>query len=255
MADRKRNRRDEIDALLEGALTEEVFPNTASDEPPVGEWPDWLDPIVKTVLDETRGAPEGPIATLATAARAFGLAPEIVLADAIAREVRHEMARSGGGKRKAEASHVDAGLWSALQLVNAYLRASEAAAEARERGRDASISAAFDVLSTFSMPERLESPELDLSGPFDACVRHANRIYEAQSVPRKGRFSHTSLALELARQQGCLVPPGTPAAVIEKLRAAGRRYEASARVDLWVSIEEHVRALLRKKEKAAAAAS
>lgn len=254
MATSKRTRRDEIDALLEGALTEEVFPKTAGDEPPVGDWPDWLDPVAKVVLEETRSHPDGPIAGLASLSRAYGLAPEIALAEAIAREVRRELGKRGGGRTKREASHVDAGLWSTLQLVNAYVRASEAAAEAKDRGKDASINAAFDVLSSFSMPERLESPDIDLSGPFEACVRHARHIWDMQSAPgrKSSRFNHHSLALDLAREQGCLVPAGPPAAVMEKLRAGARRYEASTHVDLWVTVEETVRALLRKKEKSAA---
>lgn len=250
MPDRKRGRKDEIDAALDGALTEDVFPH-ASDEAPsaLGEPPEWTDPIVRTVLDEVRSDPDGGLLALARTARGFDLVPETVLAEAVAREVRRELERKGAGKARRAADHVDAGLWSTLQLVNAYLRASEAAAAARSGGADASIQAAFDVLSAFSMPERLEAPEIDLSGPFEACVKNASRIHEAQSVPRRGRFSHTALALELAREHGCLVPSGAPKAVMETLRSAARRYESSTHVDRWVRVEETVRAVLRRKSR------
>ena len=123
------------DALLDGALTEEVFPTTAGDAPPVGKWQDWLDPIAKTVLDETSGAPEGPIAALGSAARAFGLDPEVVLAEALAREIRREMTKSGGPKLRRESSHVDAGLWSSPRCSNRRCRCEFHARRKQWQGR------------------------------------------------------------------------------------------------------------------------
>jgi hypothetical protein len=108
--------------------------------------------------------------------------------------------------------------------------------------------AAFDVLGDFFMPGKHETAEINLQPGFDALVSDSERIAEEILKPRDERLNETALALDLAQEHGCLVPPGDKKRALETLRASAKRYRSeSSHVDRMVRLEEEVRKLVRRR--------
>ncbi|MCC6132234.1 MAG: hypothetical protein IT186_20120 [Acidobacteria bacterium] len=212
-----------------------------------GRLEDWLDPVVRVILEEARSGLDDR-GTMVRIAEEWGLDPEVVLAEAVAREVRKELARRVSRAAEDETGGLGASFYSTYQLVETYLKAIRAASKVRRAGKDSVTQAAFDILGDFFMPGKHEIAEINLQPGFDALVSDSERISDEVLKPRDERLNEAALALDMAREHGCLVPPGDKRKALETLRAAAKKYRSeSSHVDRMVKLEEEVRKLIRRR--------
>ncbi len=248
----RRQSADQDDDTLD-RLMEEVLLSPPSEVAPMAanRLDDWLDPAVRVILEEARSGLDDR-GTLFRIAEEWDLDPELVLAEAIAREIRRELGKRASRVADVEEQALAAGFYSTFQLVETYVKAIKVATRMKKAGRETATQAAFDVLSSFFMPGKQEIPDINLQSPFDASVSDSHRIADEIFKTKDDRINENDLALELAREHGCLVPSGDRRKVMDTIRAYAKKYRSdSSHVDRMVRLEEEVRKLVRKRIKTA----